>query len=86
MPVDIAMSRDTSARTLASVLGLPHHAAASTRVSGIAYDSRQVRSGSLFFALPGVKSDGADFAPQAIRNGARGAYWDILRQRTPAHP
>jgi len=70
MPVDIAMSRDTSARTLASVLGLPHHAAASTRVSGIAYDSRQVRPGSLFFALPGVKSDGADFAPQAIHNGA----------------
>jgi len=23
---------------------------------------------------------------QAIRSGARGAYWDILRQRTPAHP
>ena len=39
-------------------------------ISGIAYDSRKVTRGDLFFALPGEKTDGAQFAAQAIANGA----------------
>ncbi len=38
-------------------------------VSGLAYDSRRVEPGYLFFALPGVKVDGFDFIPQALQNG-----------------
>ncbi len=43
---------------------------AELEISGLAYDSRQVRAGSLFFALPGVNVDGASFIPQAIKQGA----------------
>ncbi|MEM1344593.1 MAG: UDP-N-acetylmuramoyl-L-alanyl-D-glutamate--2,6-diaminopimelate ligase [Pseudomonadota bacterium] len=43
-----------------------------TRVSGIAVDSRDVRPGHLFVAVPGTRLDGARFAPFAIRQGAVG--------------
>jgi UDP-N-acetylmuramoyl-L-alanyl-D-glutamate--2,6-diaminopimelate ligase len=39
--------------------------------TGIAYDSRKVRPGDIFVAIPGYKVDGADFIPQAIENGAK---------------
>jgi UDP-N-acetylmuramoyl-L-alanyl-D-glutamate--2,6-diaminopimelate ligase len=39
-------------------------------VTAIAYDSRQVEPGAIFFALRGVNADGARFVPQAIANGA----------------
>ena len=39
-------------------------------VTGIAFDSRLVKPGALFFALRGVNADGARFAAQAIANGA----------------
>ena len=41
-----------------------------TEVSGVAYDSRRVRRGDVFFALEGGKSDGRDFARQAVEAGA----------------
>ncbi len=37
---------------------------------GIAYDSRRVEPGFLFFAFAGAKTDGAQFAEDAIRKGA----------------
>ncbi len=40
------------------------------RVNGLAYDSRHVALGYAFFALRGVGSDGHDFIPSAIQNGA----------------
>jgi len=36
----------------------------------LAYDSRTVQPGSLFFALPGTKSDGARFINEAVTRGA----------------
>lgn len=39
-------------------------------ITQVAYDSRSVRPGALFFALPGVKTDGARFLDQACANGA----------------
>ncbi len=39
-------------------------------ISQVAYDSRAVRPGALFFALPGGKTDGARFLVQASENGA----------------
>lgn len=42
-------------------------------VTGIATDSRSVRPGELFFALPGERTDGHLFAGDAMRRGAIGA-------------
>lgn len=39
-------------------------------VSDLAYDSRRVMPGTLFFAVPGAHVDGHDYAPQAVENGA----------------
>lgn len=38
--------------------------------SGITQDSRAVKPGYIFAALPGTRADGRDFIPQAIENGA----------------
>jgi len=41
-----------------------------TDVTGIAYDSRRVKPGGLFFTVRGFTTDGNRFIPDAIRNGA----------------
>lgn len=43
---------------------------AGTVITEAAIDSRQVIPGSLFVALPGERSDGHDFLPQAFQRGA----------------
>ena len=43
---------------------------AGVEIGGLAYDSRQVRDGSLFFCVVGEKSDGHDYAPAALEAGA----------------
>jgi len=45
-------------------------AAQTVEVTGITCDSRRVRPGDLFAALPGAKSDGRAFADQAAARGA----------------
>lgn len=45
-------------------------------VSGIAVDSRTVKPGDVFFALAGVKTDGARFIDQAIASGAAAVVSD----------
>ena len=40
------------------------------QVTGLTCDSRAVRPGFLFAALPGSKTDGREFIPEAIRRGA----------------
>jgi UDP-N-acetylmuramoyl-L-alanyl-D-glutamate--2,6-diaminopimelate ligase len=37
----------------------------------LAYDSRSIQPGALFFALPGTKSDGSRFVHEAVSRGAR---------------
>ena len=39
-------------------------------IRGLAYDSRQVKPGYLFFAIPGAKFDGHDFINEAVSRGA----------------
>ena len=39
-------------------------------ITSLAYDSRAVVAGSLFFCVGGYRSDGHDFAPQALERGA----------------
>jgi UDP-N-acetylmuramoyl-L-alanyl-D-glutamate--2,6-diaminopimelate ligase len=43
---------------------------AAARVRGVAYDSRKVERGFLFFAFPGKHADGGAFAGQAAERGA----------------
>ncbi len=43
---------------------------AGTAVSGLAYDSRNVKPGFAFFALPGLHVNGHDFINKALENGA----------------
>lgn len=53
---------------------LPHVASISGDmvVTGLSSDSRHVRAGELFFALPGVKADGAAFIAEAVHRGTVG--------------
>jgi UDP-N-acetylmuramoyl-L-alanyl-D-glutamate--2,6-diaminopimelate ligase len=51
-------------------VGPVNDAAAAVEISGLAYDSRAVRPGTLFFCVPGFRSDGHDFAAQAVAHGA----------------
>jgi UDP-N-acetylmuramoyl-L-alanyl-D-glutamate--2,6-diaminopimelate ligase len=41
-----------------------------TEIAGIAYDSRQVSAGDMFFAIRGTRQDGNRFMPKAIAKGA----------------
>jgi UDP-N-acetylmuramoyl-L-alanyl-D-glutamate--2,6-diaminopimelate ligase len=43
---------------------------AAVEIADLAYDARAATPGSLFFAVPGMRADGHDFAPQAVDNGA----------------
>lgn len=43
---------------------------ASLDVTGVTADSRAVKPGDLFVAIPGTKADGLQYVPQAIANGA----------------
>lgn len=41
-----------------------------TQISSLAYDNRKVAPGAMFFCVPGLSSDGHDFAPSAAEAGA----------------
>src|SRR5664280_1971569 len=45
-------------------------AGADAQITGLAYDSRAVHGGELFFCVRGSQSDGHDHAPRAVANGA----------------
>jgi UDP-N-acetylmuramoyl-L-alanyl-D-glutamate--2,6-diaminopimelate ligase len=44
--------------------------AADTVITGLAYDSRKVLAGDLFFCIPGTRTDGHQFAAKAVADGA----------------
>src|SRR5690606_11282931 len=61
---------ERSKETTLSRLGLTALGGRDAPVTGIAVDSRLVREGNLFAALPGTRVHGAEFVPVALRQGA----------------
>jgi UDP-N-acetylmuramoyl-L-alanyl-D-glutamate--2,6-diaminopimelate ligase len=53
-------------------------------VTGLASDSREVRPGDAFFAVPGTRADGLAFAPMAVAAGAVAVIGQTVRP--PALP
>ncbi|MEV1021463.1 UDP-N-acetylmuramoyl-L-alanyl-D-glutamate--2,6-diaminopimelate ligase [Streptomyces sp. NPDC050264] len=73
-PVEVSA---TPLAELADQLGVPTPTAdAAITVSGITHDSRAVRPGDLYAALPGARAHGADYAAQAATLGAVAALTD----------
>ena len=68
------------AKTLAE-LGLTATAGRAVAVTGLAVDSRQVRPGVLFAALPGTRVHGATFVPAALAAGAGAILTDAAGAR-----
>jgi UDP-N-acetylmuramoyl-L-alanyl-D-glutamate--2,6-diaminopimelate ligase len=51
-------------------------------ISGLVIDSRRVVPGTLFFALPGLRTDGASFIDEAVSRGAVA----VVTEKMPALP
>ena len=62
-------------RLLQACPGASLEGPAAVEITGLAYDSRQVRPGTLFFALSGAKTDGGLFLDDAARRGAALTSW-----------
>src|SRR5690625_456551 len=75
-PVSVRIGSERMSRQSLDALGLmrlEQRGAApdpQTEFTGIAIDSREVRPGFLFVAIPGYRLDGAEFVQYAIRQGA----------------
>jgi UDP-N-acetylmuramoyl-L-alanyl-D-glutamate--2,6-diaminopimelate ligase len=63
------MDADQATRSLAE-LGLHAQGGRETRITGIELDSRAVKPGNLFAALPGARVHGGEFIQYALRMGA----------------
>ncbi len=59
-----------SATTTASAAKVELLRGGDTEISGVALDSREVRPGYLFIAMPGTQKDGRAFIPDALSRGA----------------
>lgn len=53
-------------------------------ISGIVMDSRRVVPGNLFFALPGLRTDGAGYIDEAVSRGAVAVVTQRMPLSTPA--
>ncbi len=70
-------------RLARSIHGAVRRGEGDPQILQIAADSRKVEPGALFAALPGVKTDGADYIEAALARGARAV---ILPQARPELP
>ncbi len=77
----VVRPRNVQGRSLAALAGtvgakLADARGGQTTVTGITHDSRQVRPGDLYAALPGAHAHGASFAAEAIAGGATAVVTD----------
>jgi UDP-N-acetylmuramoyl-L-alanyl-D-glutamate--2,6-diaminopimelate ligase len=54
----------------AEILDIKGDQESTTPITGLEYDSRMIKPGNIYFALPGIHSDGHTFIHSAIKNGA----------------
>lgn len=54
-----------------------------TEIKALAYDSRRVKRGALFFAIRGFRDDGHNYIGQAIKNGAVGLVVEKYQANVP---
>ncbi|WP_158967512.1 UDP-N-acetylmuramoyl-L-alanyl-D-glutamate--2,6-diaminopimelate ligase [Chachezhania sediminis] len=66
----------TSARTLGQ-LGLTARDGRDPQITGLSVDSREVKPGHLFAAVPGTQVHGARFVPMALEEGAAAILTDM---------
>ncbi|MDG1130719.1 UDP-N-acetylmuramoyl-L-alanyl-D-glutamate--2,6-diaminopimelate ligase [Rhodobacteraceae bacterium EhC02] len=71
------------AKSLAQ-LGLTAKSGRDAQITGLAVDSREVRAGTLFAALPGTRVHGASFIPTALAQGATAILTDAEGARLAA--
>jgi UDP-N-acetylmuramoyl-L-alanyl-D-glutamate--2,6-diaminopimelate ligase len=62
---------------LLNIVGLKTTAVKDFAVLGLAYDSRKVKDGFIFFAIKGYKDDGNKYVPKVIEDGAKAIVTDI---------
>ncbi|WP_149588860.1 UDP-N-acetylmuramoyl-L-alanyl-D-glutamate--2,6-diaminopimelate ligase [Tabrizicola flagellatus] len=74
----------TARATRLSDLGLTARAGRDAALSGLTADSRQVRPGMLFAALPGTATHGARFIPAVLEQGAAAILTDAEGARMAA--
>ncbi|SPD73621.1 UDP-N-acetylmuramoyl-L-alanyl-D-glutamate--2, 6-diaminopimelate ligase [uncultured Desulfobacterium sp.] len=67
-------------RLIKSIITLDPELIPETRIEGLAYDSRKVKSGFLFVALRGHLQDGHNFIEAAIKNGAVAVVAESFRE------
>jgi UDP-N-acetylmuramoyl-L-alanyl-D-glutamate--2,6-diaminopimelate ligase len=67
---------------LQGVPGVEIGAPVTAEIKSLAYDSRRVEPGTLFFAVQGEKADGHDFIPQALERGAAAL---VSERAAPGH-
>ena len=61
---------------ISSIEGDVHHL-----ISDLSYDSRECKAGSLFFALPGLHTDGKEYIIQAIQNGSVAVVYEGMLEK-----
>ena len=65
-------------RSSLAALGLRAQGGREAQITGLATDSREVRDGTLFAALPGARVHGAEFIQYALRMGATAILTDTV--------
>ena len=55
---------------ITAFLGVQAQGDLNKMITGIQYDSRKIKPGNIFVCIKGLKSDGHDYIPQAVENGA----------------
>ncbi|HSQ15083.1 MAG TPA: Mur ligase domain-containing protein, partial [Candidatus Binatia bacterium] len=64
------------AELLAGIVPMPDGPLGEIRIGGISVDSRSVRLGDLFVAVPGARADGHGYLADAARAGEAAALVD----------
>jgi UDP-N-acetylmuramoyl-L-alanyl-D-glutamate--2,6-diaminopimelate ligase len=63
---------------LINIIGLDLTSAKDFTVEGLAYDSRKIKNGFIFFAIKGYKDDGNKYVLKALEDGAKAVITDFV--------